>query len=113
MSKGSEPIKELRDICQYSKADRDKFHWFTLYFHRSISIYFTKIFLKIGISANQATLIDFFIGIVGGTFFAFGDPKYWAVGVFMFYLAQIFDRVDGEVARYNKSASAAGEYLDL
>ena len=113
MSKGSESINELRKICQYSKLGKTgKYHWFTWYFHRSISIYITKLFLKIGISANQATLIDFFIGIIGCSFFVFGDPKYWIAGASLLYLSQIFDRVDGEIARYNNTASAAGEYWD-
>ena len=58
------------------------------------------------------TLISFFIGIIGGSFFIFGDPKYWVVGALLLYPCTIFDRVDGEIARYNNSASAAGEYWD-
>jgi len=57
-------------------------------------------------------MIDFFIGIIGGSFFVFGDPKYWIAGTLLLYLSQIIDCVDGEIARYNNTASAAGEYWD-
>jgi len=108
-----ESIKELRKICQESKYGVKNPFWPERIFYRSISIYFTKTFLKIGISANQATLISFFIGvIIGGSFFAFGNPKYWIAGALMFYLSKIVDRVDGEIARYNNLASVAGEYWD-
>ena len=113
MSRGSESIKELRKICQESRYENEGgMPWFERIFFRRISIYFTKLLLKMGISANQATLISFFIGIIGGSFFVFGDPKYWVVGALLLYPCMVFDRVDGEIARYNNSASAAGEYWD-
>jgi len=113
MSKGSESIEELRKICQESRYKNEGgMPWFERNFYRRFSIYFTKIFLKIGISANQATLISFFIGIIAGTFFVLGDPEYWIAGALLLYPCTVFDRVDGEIARYNNSASAAGEYWD-
>ena len=113
MSRGSESIKELRTICQESRYESEGgMPWIERNFFRRISIYFTKLLLKMGISANQATLISFFIGLIAGTFFVFGDPIYWIVGALLLYPCTVFDRVDGEIARYNNSASAAGEYWD-
>jgi len=75
MSRGSESIKELRKICQESRYENEGgMPWFERIFFRRISIYFTKLLLKMGISANQATLISFFIGIIGGSFFCFWRP---------------------------------------
>lgn len=110
-----ESIKELRKICQDKGKEykpRKITAWTEKNINRRISIYFTKIFLKTGMSANQITLMCLFIGLIAGLFLTFGNPRYWIIGVLFLYLALIFDKVDGEVARYNKSASAAGDYWD-
>ena len=109
-----ESIKELREICQDSKeyTPRKITAWTEKNINRRISIYFTRIFIKTGLSANQITLMNLFIVLIAGLFLTFGNPKYWIIGVLFLYLQLIFDRVDGEVARYNKSASAAGDYWD-
>ena len=113
MSRGSESIKELRKICQESRYENEGgMPWFERNFYRRFSIYFTKVFLKTGMSANQVTVIGALIGLIAGLFLAFANPLYWIIGVLFFYLVLIFDRVDGEVARYKNLASPGGAYLD-
>jgi len=110
-----ESIRELRKICQivkHSKFRESKFHWLKWNFYCRLSIYITKVFLKLGISANQTTLCGFFAGIIGCSFFVFGNPEYWIVGILPLYLSRLFDAADGEIARYNKTASATGTYWD-
>jgi len=109
----TESIKELRKICQESR-DREFYvlRWFDGILFRKVSIYLTKLCLIMGISANQATFICFFIGITAGVFFVFADIRYWILGALLLYLSCVFDRVDGEIARYNKSAFTVGKYLD-
>ncbi|MFC1915840.1 CDP-alcohol phosphatidyltransferase family protein [Chloroflexota bacterium] len=70
---------------------------------RRISIYLTKLCLKIGISANQVTLIDFLMVVAAGVFFTFANPAYWLIGIVFFFLYLLIDCVDGEVARYNRA----------
>ncbi len=112
MSKGSESIKELRKICQESRYEGGKAEMPRITrFHRTISIFLTKPLLKVGVSANQATLIGLFIGVISGLFLTFENPIYWILGALFLYLYLIFDYVDGEIARYNKSVSKFGEYL--
>jgi len=109
MSRGSESITELRKICQESRYENEGgMPWFERNFYRRISIYFTKVFLKTGMSANQVTVIGALIGLIAGLFLAFANPLYWIIGVLFFYLVLIFDRVDGEVARYKNLASPGG-----
>ena len=105
--------RELREICQESRDDiLYKRDWFDNTFFRSVSIYFTKLCLNLGISANQASVIDLAIGIGAGVFLAFANPVFWFAGGFLFYMFFVFDCVDGEIARYNKSSSLTGAYLD-
>ncbi len=108
-----ESIKELRIICQKSRENEFYYKgWVERNVYRRVSIYFTKLFLKIGISANQTTIISFLMLVVAGVFFVLGEPWHWIIGALLIYLFDILDRVDGEIARYNKSASTKGGYLD-
>ena len=107
----TESIKELRRISQQSRED-EFYHmpWLERNFTRRISIYLTKLFLEIGISANQATSIGFIIMIAGGVFLLFPSPIYWFIGIALLVLYTILGTVDGEIARYNKTASPEGAF---
>ncbi len=100
--KVTESIKELRGICQKGReSEIYQMNWFDRNVLRVISIYITKLFLKAGISTNQATLIDFLFVVAAGVFFTFANAIYWLIGILFFFLYLVFDCVDGEVARYN------------
>lgn len=109
----TESIGELRRICQEPK-ERSSYRmcWFEKNVTRKISIYLTKLFLKVGISANQATLINFLVIITSGAVLTLANPSYWLIGLLLACLSFVLDCTDGEIARYNKSASPIGAYLD-
>lgn len=108
-----ESIKELRRICQVSREGESfKEQWFAKHCTRGVSIYFTKFFLIIGASANQVTGLGFFIGIIAGVFLIFPNSIYWIIGALLLLLFSVLDSVDGEVARFRRSASAAGGFWD-
>ena len=106
----TESIAELKQICQESRED--KFFHLTLgdKLVGEVSIYLTKLFLEIGISANQATFIGLIVGVTGAAFFVFPSPKYWFIGIALTGLFIILRRVDGGIARYNKTASPKGAF---
>ena len=52
------------------------------------------------------------MGVIGGTLLAFGT-WYTFTGALLLHLSFVFDLVDGEVARYRKSESLTGIYLEL
>jgi len=105
-----ESIPELRKICQDTERRGDTS--LTLRIHRSISIYITRLLLITPITANQTTLLDIAIGLIGCFFIATGEPLNFLIGclILQFWLA--FDCVDGEIARYRKTASITGLYVD-
>ena len=108
-----ESIKELRRICQETRDDvLYQRSWFDRNLTRRISIYFTRVFLKMGISANQATAVDLLIGLAAGALLVSPNPGHWLIGIFLFYAYFVFDCVDGEIARYRKTASPVGSFLD-
>lgn len=108
-----ESIKDLRKICQFSRTTqyyRDP--WISRNFYRKISIYLTLLLLKTKASANLVTFCGFIIGMLGISFYLSSKPTFWIIGTFIFFLFMIMDHVDGEIARYKKSSSARGRYLD-
>ena len=109
-----EPINELRKICL--KGRYDVLHPQTRiekYLERPISIRFTRLYLILGLSANQATLTSLLLGVTAGVFFTKPQPLYWFIGLLILFLATIFDCVDGEIARYRKQSSLEGKYFDV
>ena len=105
-----ETVRELREICQKTRVS--VFKDFLSYFYQLVSIYFTKIFLIIGLSGNQVTILSGIVSIIGGVLISFESVILTLVGFICFHLFSIFDYSDGEVARYNKKGGVEGHFLD-
>lgn len=102
-----ESIKELRTICQKNESQ----HWYVI-LNRKLSIYITKLLLYTPLSANQVTLLQLLIIVLGCVFFISGQYLYSVLGALLLFLSNLLDYVDGEVARYKGTSGVAGEYLD-
>jgi len=98
-----ESIKNLRKICQ-PQGEHPVYKAC-----RVVSIYFTKVFLLVGLTPNIITALGLVLGIIGGVFFI---KQYFLWGIISFILFRILDNVDGEVARYRKMSSSFGAWLD-
>lgn len=81
--------------------------------YRPISVYLTKLFLYTPISANQVTLLSILSGVLGGLLMILSNNLFDVIGIILLQFYWILDHVDGEVARYRKSGSLAGEYFDF
>lgn len=103
-------IKELREICQNSKSEKEA--WYAGKIIRRISIYFTILLLKTPITPNQVSFVSIASGLVAGYFFSLGDYLYMIIGAISLHFWVIFDCVDGEIARYKKTMSTSGKYLE-
>jgi CDP-L-myo-inositol myo-inositolphosphotransferase len=82
------------------------------HFNRRISIALTRVFLKVGLSANQVTFLVTVVGLLSGYFIASGRYVEVAIGGLLFQLASILDGCDGEIAKLKLSSSRFGEWLD-
>ena len=103
-----ESIKELRLICEKdTRADRPVSEVIPRFF----AIYITWILLHTRITANQVTLMGFLLGFAGGILFISGNPLYILIGSLLLLMNFQLDYVDGEIARYRKSASLTGRYI--
>ncbi len=106
-------IKDIRATLSKDKmlSERRDKTWF-YYTGRLPSFYLTWIFLHLNISANQATYISLIVGLAGCAFLALGSYTGKLVGALMINLGFALDCVDGNIARYRKSFTHYGEFID-
>lgn len=86
--------------------------WIDLRFFRPIGIRIARALLPTGVSADQVTLWSIVIGVVGGHLFVYRDPWINAIGFGLFILSDLFDSVDGQLARLRGTSTKLGRTLD-
>jgi phosphatidylglycerophosphate synthase len=79
--------------------------------YRPISMPITAIFLKLGASANQVTVVGLILLICSLTAIGHGGPLA-TLGIAGYFLFFVLDFVDGNIARFNRSASYFGKLFD-
>lgn len=105
-------IADIRSKYSEEKKKLDRPHHWLYFVVRPISFYFTWLFLRLGISANQTTLMSFVTSIIGCVFVALGN--YWAivVGATLLNIGFLLDIVDGNIARCTNTCTTYGHYVD-
>jgi|TARA_B100000959_G_C14978719_1_gene622585 hypothetical protein len=78
-----------------------------------ISAPISYLIVKTPFSANQITVFQEIVGIIGAVLLASIDIKFAVIGIILLQIGYIFDCVDGEVARFKNQQSVRGVYLDL
>lgn len=108
-------VEKYRQLCQKNKSEN---YLLDKYIFRKISIYFTIIFIKLGISANQATFLSL-LAALGSLCFLVSNAA-WAMiaAAILIFFYHTLDHVDGELARYylregRQAPSLSGTYFDL
>lgn len=96
---------------------RNEEHWAGRLYMRSISPYFSWLFLRLGLSPNQLTYLMVLCGVLAGV--AVSLPMAGAAGLagalagaLLVQTYLLLDCSDGEVARFTGRTSVAGVYLD-
>jgi len=105
-----ESIAELRRIC---RRENDEDNRKTMLLAARVSIYFTRLFLALNLSANQVTYIFMVLGVLSSLAFLGPGLRWVIAGYILHRLHVICDVSDGEVARYRRTFSAVGAYLDF
>jgi len=111
-------IREMKAVCQQKKINNKgkkvlAGHWYNVLLFRKISIRFTWIFVKLGISANQVSVLMILVGIAGLVLMVPHSIWFNVVGAVLMYFFTILDCSDGEVARWTGKGSIKGVWLDL
>ncbi|NHA66771.1 CDP-alcohol phosphatidyltransferase family protein [Phycicoccus flavus] len=114
MSRPWPPIEELRRVGQpeHIRSRAQAEHWTAHLFTRSISVYLTRVAVWGGVSANTATVLVILCGWAAAA--ALFVPGVWGpVLALVLALAQmVLDSIDGEIARWNRTTSPRGVFLD-
>lgn len=86
--------------------------WMSRHVHRKVSRACARPALRLGVSANQATLATLLLGLAAAWCFARTGRPTLVLGGLLFWLASMADGIDGEIARLTFTESAAGAQLD-
>ena len=95
------------------KKESAKNDYFAFYVGRPLSYVLTIPFLYTNISPNTVSLISIVPDILGFVLMCIGHTKSMLIiGWFMFFLWNLLDGVDGNIARYKKQFSKMGSVYD-
>jgi hypothetical protein len=86
--------------------------FFTTFFVSTWSRYVARWAARAGLTPNQVTVIALCIGLAAATAFATGERAGYIVGGVLIYLSFVADCVDGQLARYTRTFSKFGAWLD-
>lgn len=103
-----ERLKELREICQAGKLSEPG--WYVI--HRRLSIYLTWACLHTPMRPNHATFLMMATAVAGALLLALPHLALNLAGFALLYLSFLFDKVDGELARYYGMCSPRAILLD-
>jgi phosphatidylglycerophosphate synthase len=103
-----------------SLKSRDTEDWFDLYIIRPLCYYLALGFAKFDIHPNTVTICSMIIGAASTAFFVSGSFYYsgwWGLlmnifAILMLLMANIFDTIDGQLARMTGKTSRMGRILD-
>src|SRR6266850_225682 len=101
-------VDRLRRVAQAGK-DTDP-SWYRI--HRRVSIHITGPLLRLGFQADHVSALMMLLGAAGAALLAAPALEANALGVGLFYLSFLLDKVDGEIARCRGEQSVRGILLD-
>lgn len=105
-------LKELREF-KHRINPEERQGAYGYYFIRPLSLYVTYFALRLGLTANQVTVLQTLSGVAGAILLAFPAPLLRLLGVLLLQFGFVLDNVDGEVARFRKQVSVTGKFLDV
>lgn len=96
-----------------AKRAEAKNSYFAFYVGRPLSYILTIPLLYLNISPNIVTIVSILCSFIGFAFLSFGAGiKYQLIGLLFFFLWNMGDGIDGNIARYKNLKSATGDMLD-
>lgn len=107
-----ESLQDLNRLCQKPRY-KEVGNWMVRHVLRDLALPITWLLLHTNISANQVTLISLLVGLAGIFLFALPLKGFFLVGALLLQLWYLLDHVDGQIARYRKTACLTGRFFDF
>jgi phosphatidylserine synthase len=107
-------LAELRAVAQpeSTMSRRNAEHWLARLLLRKVSLPVTRELLRTPVSANQLTGLMIVVGLLAAGAAALPGLAWALVAFVLVQLYFLLDLCDGEVARWRRSTSITGVYLD-
>jgi phosphatidylglycerophosphate synthase len=107
-------ITEMRPVCQPPAlvGRRNAEHWAGRLYMRRLSLHVTRRVLPLPVTPNGWTVVMIIVGVAGAAILALPGVATALVAAIAVQVYLLLDCVDGEVARWRQTTSAAGVYLD-
>jgi len=114
MSSSAPSIAELRAVTQPASVTgrASAEHWTGVLYMRRLSPYVTRLLLKTSLSANVVTWLMIPVGVCAALCLTLPGIVAAAVAVLLIQFQQLLDCCDGEIARWRRTSSPVGIYLD-
>ena len=81
-------------------------------FNRRLCWPFVRLFSHTPVTPNAVTFVGVVVSILSAIAFAHGTYLWSVLGAFLFYIAGLFDEMDGMLARVTFAESPSGTYLE-
>lgn len=106
-------VADLRRVTQPDEVlGRDVEHWTAGLYLRRLSPFVTWGLVRLGLSANSVTWLMVATGVLAGAALLVEGVGGALLAVLLGQLQMLWDCCDGEVARWNRTQSAVGVFLD-
>ena len=106
------PTLDMLRSQVHKERHREIGNWLARKVARPSAVYGTWLSIRLGLSANQVTLIALIAGLAGALAIGLGTRSGFIAGVLLSHLAFWLDHVDGQVARWRGTSTLDGVYLD-
>ncbi len=106
-----ENIRELGRTCQKPNY-KTVGNWMVRHIERDAALYITWVLLHTPVTAHQVTGFALAVAIVAGVCLASASASVFLFGAMLLQFWYLLDHVDGQIARYRKTASADGLFYD-
>jgi phosphatidylglycerophosphate synthase len=101
--------KEIIEKCHTSK--KDTYGWY--YKHRLISLPLTKLFLKFDVQPNSISIWMIILSLISFLLMINDSSFLFWLGYFTAFMAFLFDKIDGDLARIYSMDNIKGTVLDF
>jgi phosphatidylglycerophosphate synthase len=109
---GSELERHDEDAALLESAVKAEDSFFTTYLVSPYSKYLARFAARRGWTPNSLTVVSFVVGLAAAVAFALGSRPALVAGALLLQASFVLDCVDGQLARYTRTFSSAGAWLD-
>jgi phosphatidylglycerophosphate synthase len=85
---------------------------FDLLIYRPVAFLFVKLVYPTNLTPNQVSAIAMVVGAAGGVLFGFGYYNYLLLGSCLYFVCNVLDCADGQIARLKKTGTKIGRIVD-